>query len=65
MTQEAFVKSLTTKMTPIEKIKTTLKRRVGYVEEEVLITHAKLAEMEISKERGKNDNKLEENTAAQ
>jgi hypothetical protein len=40
MTQEAFVKSLMTKATFIEKVKLTLERRVGYVEEEVLITCA-------------------------
>ena len=65
MTQEAFVKSLTKKVTPIEKVKPTLKRRVGYMAEEVSITCAKLAEMEISKERGKDDNELEENMAVQ
>ena len=62
--QEAFVKSLTTKVMPAEDAKPTLKRRVGYAEEEVSITHAKLEKMEISKEmetceeRGK-DNKEE------
>ena len=30
ITQEAFVKSLTGKATPIENVKPTLKRRVGY-----------------------------------
>ena len=62
--QEAFVKSLTTKVTTAEDAKPTLKRRVGYVEEEVSITRAKLEKMEISEEmetceeRGK-DNKEE------
>ena len=65
MRQEAFVKSLTIKATPIEKVKPTLKRRVGYVEEEVSITRAKLAEMEISEEKEKDDNELEENTVVQ
>ena len=65
MRQEAFVKSLTIKATPIEKVKLTLKRRVGYMEEEVSITCAKLAKMEISEEKEKDDNKLEENTVVQ
>ena len=42
------MKSLTGKATPIEKVKPTLKRRVGYMDEQVSITRAKLAEMEIS-----------------
>ena len=46
--QEAFVKSLTQKEALIEKVKPTLKRRVGYTQEVVSITRAKLAEMEIS-----------------
>jgi hypothetical protein len=50
---------LTGKATPIEKVKPILKRRVGYMDEQVSITRAKLAEMEISEdmetsqERGK------------
>ena len=48
--QEAFVKSLTQKGAPIEKVKPTLKRRVGYTQEVVSITRAKLAEMVIRDE---------------
>ena len=44
ITQEAFVKSLTRKVTPIENVKPTLKRRVGYTDKQVSITCAKLAE---------------------
>lgn len=67
------MKSLTAKATPIEKVKPTLKRRVGYFEEQVSITRAKLAEMEISEdmetsEEREKDSKeqmdeFEENTA--
>lgn len=70
ITQEAFVKSLTRKATPsIEKVKPALKRRVGYIDEQVSITRAKLAEMEISEdmetseERGK-DSKGDEPSAS-
>ena len=42
------MKSLTQKEALTEKVKPTLKRRVGYTQEVVSITHAKLAEMEIS-----------------
>jgi hypothetical protein len=65
------MKSLTTRTAPVEKVKPTLKRKVGYMEEEVSITRAKLAEMEISRdmdtgdERGKDKNETESNTAAQ
>ena len=65
------MKSLTTRTAPVEKMKPTLKRKVGYMEEEVSITRAKLAEMEISRdmdtgdERGKDKNETESNTAAQ
>jgi len=69
-TQEAFVKSLTAKATPIEKVRPTLKRRVGYLEEQVSITRAKLAEMEISEDMEISEEKekeqmdeFEENTA--
>ena len=61
-TQDAFVRSLTLKVAPIQKVKPSLKRRVGYMEEEVSITRAKLAEMEIDKEidtgnkKGRDDN---------
>lgn len=68
------MKSLTQKGASIEKVKPTLKRRVGYTQEEVSITRAKLAEMEISedietnKEKGKESddemNEIEENTVA-
>ena len=68
------MKSLTQKGASIEKVKPTLKRRVGYTQEEVSITCAKLAEMEIrkdvetNKEKGKesNDemNEIKENTVA-
>ena len=44
-TQDAFVRSLTLKAAPIQKVKPSLKRRVGYTEEEVSTTCAKLAEM--------------------
>lgn len=53
------MKSLTEKATPVGKIKTTLKRRVGYMEEQVSITRAKIEKMEICEdteaiqERGK------------
>ncbi|KAF8969131.1 hypothetical protein BDZ97DRAFT_1915494 [Flammula alnicola] len=50
-TQEAIVKSLTQNTAPVEKAKPLLKRRVGYAEEEVSITRAKLAEMEIGEEK--------------
>jgi hypothetical protein len=60
------VKSLTEKATPVEKVKTTLKRRVGYTEEHVSITRAKLEGMEIDTEgndgREERD-EPEENTA--
>jgi hypothetical protein len=46
--QEAFVKRLTQKEAPIERFKPTLKRQVGYTQEVVSITRARLAEMEIS-----------------
>ena len=49
--QEAFVKSLTEKLAPVEKVKTTLKRRVGYMQEKMSITRAKLEEMEISEDK--------------
>ena len=68
--QEAFVKSLSAKAAAIEKVKPTLKRKVGYVEEVMSITRAKLAELEINKdmdtaeERGKDNNESEVNTAA-
>ena len=72
MTQEVFVKSLTRKATPVKRVKPTLKRRVGYIEEEVSITCAKLAKMELSenmetskdsaKERGNDNDKPVENT---
>ena len=42
------MKSLTQKEALTEKVKPTLKRRVGYTQEVVSIMHAKLAEMEIS-----------------
>jgi hypothetical protein len=67
-TQEAFVKSLTRKATPVEKVQPTLRRRVGYIEEEVSVTCTKLAEMELSKnmetskERGKDNDEPVENT---
>ena len=57
--QEAFVKSLTQKGASIKKVKPTLKRRVGYTQEEVSITRAKLAEMEISEDVETNKEKLE------
>ena len=50
------------KAAPIQKVKLSLKRRVGYTEEEVSITRAKLAEMEIDEEidtgneKGRDDN---------
>lgn len=52
ITPDEFVKSLSVslKAAPTEKIKLTLKSRVGYTEKEVSIVHAKLAEMEINKE---------------
>ena len=56
-TQEALVKSFTRKATPNENVKPTLKRRVGYVEEEVSITHAKLSKMEISEDIKENEEK--------
>ena len=61
-TQDVFVRSLTLKAAPIQKVKPSLKRRVGYMEEEVSITRAKLAEMEIDEEidtgneKGRDDN---------
>ena len=60
MTQEAFVKSLTRKATPVEKVKPTLKRRVGYIEEEVSITRAKLAKMELSENMETSEDSAEE-----
>ena len=42
------MKSLIQKEALTEKVKPTLKRRVGYTQEVVSITRAKLAEMEIS-----------------
>ena len=47
------MKSLTQGAVPNEKVtnKATLKRRVGYTEEEVSITRAKLAKMKISEGR--------------
>ena len=61
-TQDAFVRSLTLKAAPIQKVKPSLKKRVGYTEEEVSTTRAKLAEMEIDEEidtgneKGRDDN---------
>ena len=71
VTQEALVKSLTRKVTSVENVKPTLKRRVGYMEEEVSITRARLAEMGMSedegtsKERGKDDKEEMDETATQ
>jgi hypothetical protein len=59
---------LTIKATPVENVKPTLKRRVGYIDEEVSITRAKLAKMELSEnmetgeERGNDNNEPVENT---
>ena len=59
-TQEVLVKSLTGKATPVKKSKPTLKRRVG---RGVDYTYAKLANMqidkdkELSKEREKDNSK--------
>ena len=61
-TQDVFVRSLTLKAAPIQKVKPSLKRRVGYTEEEVSITRTKLTEMEIDEEidmdneKGRDDN---------
>jgi hypothetical protein len=59
---------LTIKATPVKNVKPTLKRRVGYIDEEVSITRAKLAEMELSEnmetgeEIGKDNDGPVENT---
>ena len=68
------MKSLTQKGAPVEKVKPTLKRRVGYSQEEVSITRAKLEEMQISeaietskendKESDEDMDEIEANTVA-
>jgi hypothetical protein len=58
--QEAFVKSLTQKGAPIEKVKPMLKRRVGYMQEEVSMTRAKLEGMKISEHIETNNDKGKE-----
>ena len=50
MIQDAFVKSVMHRTTPEERPKISLKRKVGYVEEEVSATRARMAEMHIDKE---------------
>ncbi|KAF8148181.1 hypothetical protein B0H34DRAFT_803026 [Crassisporium funariophilum] len=54
-TQEVIIKSLTQNTAPVEKAKPLLKRRVGYAEEELSITCAKLAEMEIGEKKDKSE----------
>ena len=58
------MKSLTLKASaPVEKFKPTPKRKVGYTEEEVSITRAKLAEMEIDEAMETSRDELIQNTA--
>ncbi|KAF8809203.1 hypothetical protein BYT27DRAFT_7284310, partial [Phlegmacium glaucopus] len=49
-TQDAFMKNFTQNTGAAEKVKNVLKRKVGYTEEEVSMTRAKLTEMDIDKE---------------
>lgn len=63
--QDAYVKSLTENSAPPKQLK-PLKRKVGYTDEEVSKTRAKLARMAIDKtaekanERGEIENELKE-----
>ena len=54
------MKSLTQKAAPIEKDKPMLKRRVGYLQEELSITRARLAVMKISEDSETNEEKDKE-----
>jgi hypothetical protein len=59
--QDAFVKGIVHRTTPEERPKITLKRKVGYVEEQVSATRARLAEMQIDEhidEREKESEKM-------
>ena len=60
--QDAFVKGLIKSPVLAEKAKTTLKRKVGYLEEEISVTRAKIAQMEIDEDGDKSSegmNKLD------
>jgi len=48
-----FVKGLIKSPAPVKKAKTTLKRKVGYVEEKISVTCAKIAQMEIDDDEDK------------
>ena len=54
------MKNLTQKGAPVEKIKPMLKRRVGYMQEEVSMTRAKLEAMRINEDIETNDAKGKE-----
>lgn len=45
--QDAFVKGVMRRTTPEDRPKITLKRKVGYVEEEVSATRARMADMHL------------------
>ena len=47
------MKGLIKSPAPVKKAKTTLKRKVGYVEEEISVTRAKIAQMEIDDDEDK------------
>lgn len=48
--QDAFVRGVMHRATPEERPKKPLKRKVGYVEEHVSATQAKMAKMQIDSE---------------
>ena len=51
--QDAFVKAATAENVSKANSKTTLKRKVGYIQEELSVTRTKLAQMEIAEEKEK------------
>jgi hypothetical protein len=55
--QDAFVKAASAKNTSKATTKITLKRKVGYIDEEISVTRTKLALMEI--EEGKRDERAD------
>lgn len=48
--QDAFIRGVMNRETPEERPKITLKRKVGYVEEQFSATRAKMAKMQIDTE---------------
>ena len=51
--QDAFVKAASAESNSKTSTKTTLKRKVGYIHEELSVTRTKLAQMEIVEEKEK------------